>query len=184
MANSPMALRQEPLENERFANKSVTLEAASAASRISLRATTKGAKAFEKSLGFALPKKPGTSAAKNGKHALWLGPDEWLVIDENRPDESMVPRLPNPEFSAVEISHRNAAVNISGQGALATLAAGSPRDLSLKAFPVGACSRTVFGKAEVVLYRTAEDTFRMEFWRSYAEYVWGYLVDASQDTHI
>ena len=29
-----------------------------------------------------LPPKPKTSASKAGRTALWLGPDEWLVIDE------------------------------------------------------------------------------------------------------
>jgi len=184
MAKPAIALRLEPLADEKHATKYVSIEAAPAASRISLRATSKGAKTFEKSLGFALPKKPGKSASKNSKHALWLGPDEWLIIDEKNADQTMVPRLPNPEFSAVEISHRNAAVNISGVGAISTLNAGCPRDLSLTAFPVGACSRTIFGKAEVVLYRTGDASFRMEFWRSYAEYVWGYLIDASKDAHI
>jgi hypothetical protein len=39
--------------------------------------------------------------------------------------------------------------------------AGCPQDLSLETFPVGACSRTMFGKAEIVLFRTEEDTFRV-----------------------
>ena len=37
--------------------------------------------------------------------------------------------------------------------------AGCPQDLSLAAFPVGACSRTILGKVEIVLLRTAEDSF-------------------------
>ena len=37
------------------------------------------------------------------------------------------------------------------------------------------CTRTVFAKAEIVLWRTAADTFRVEVWRSFADYVVGML---------
>ena len=107
------------------------IHAAPPASRVSLRATTKGATAFGKSLGLELPKKPSTSTKKSEKTALWLGPDEWLIIDEKSSDETMVPRLANKEFSAVDVSHRNAAYILSGKGAENTLNAGCPRDLSL-----------------------------------------------------
>ena len=176
--------RLEPLAGERLANRAVTLEAAPAASRISLRATPKGAASFQESLGFELPGRPKTSASKSGKHALWLGPDEWLIINERDPDTSMVPKLPNLEFAATEVSHRNAAIIVSGDGAENTLAAGCPQNLSLDTFPVGACSRTVLGEAEIVLYRTEETTFRVEYWRSFAPYVWGMLSDAAKDAHV
>ena len=87
-------------------------------------------------------------------------------------------------FSATDVSHRNAAVIVSGAGAEAALNAGCPQDLSLAKFPVGACSRTVFGKAEVVLLRTADDTFRVECWRSFAEYVGGLLQEAAEDVAV
>jgi hypothetical protein len=46
-----------------------------------------------------------------------------------------------------------------------------PLPLDLTAFPVGMCTRTVFAKAEVVLWRTAPETFRLEVARSFARYV-------------
>ena len=167
-----------------FANASVSLSAAPPASRISLRATPTGAKSFAKSLGMDLPSAPGETASKRGVNALWLGPDEWLLYRESKPEETMVPRLANENFSAVDISHRNTAFVISGEGAQNVLNAACPRDLSLTAFPKGTCSRTLFGKAEIVLHRTQNDTFRMECWRSYAPYVWAYLLDAAKDAHI
>lgn len=178
------AIRINPADGKKLANASVTIETAGHASRLSFRATSKGATAFGKSLGLALPSEPGATSAKGGKHALWLGPDEWLIIDEKQPDVSLMPKLANKKFSATDISHRNVAYIISGSGAESLLNAGCPRDLSLKAFPVGTASRTVFGKAEVVLYRTATNTFRVECWRSFAPYVWALLVDAAKDAHI
>ena len=83
--------------------------------------------------------------------------------------------------SAVGISHRNVAISVTGPAAAAAINAGCPQDLSLAAFPVGACSRTILGKVEIVLLRTAEDGFRVECWRSFSDYVWTFLTEAARD---
>jgi sarcosine oxidase subunit gamma len=40
------------------------------------------------------------------------------------------------------------------------------------------CNRTVLGKAEIVLWRTDPETFRIKAWRSFAAYIWRFLDDA------
>jgi sarcosine oxidase subunit gamma len=70
---------------------------------------------------------------------------------------------------------------VSGPQAAALLSAGCPLDLELSAFPVGMCTRTMLSKAEVVLWRTAADQFRLEVWRSFAAYVTEYLATAARD---
>ena len=79
------------------------------------------------------------------------------------------------------MSHRNTAIIVSGPGAANAINAGCALNLSLATFPVGAATRTVFGKAEIVLYRVDEETFRVECWRSFAEYVFGLLDEGAQD---
>ncbi len=82
--------------------------------------------------------------------------------------------------SAVGISHRNVAFTVSGENAEEVLSAGCPQNLSLATFPVGACSRTILGKVEVVIYRIAPDAFRVECWRSFSDYVRDFLEDAAR----
>jgi sarcosine oxidase subunit gamma len=153
------------------------------AERISLRAPTESVAALSSALGLDLPARPKTSASSGGRTALWLGPDEWLVIDQTGSplaDCASVSAL----HSAVGISHRNVAFSVSGAGAAATINAGCPQDLSLDAFPVGACSRTILGKAEIVLLRTAPDAFRLECWRSFSDYVHDLLLEAANDAQV
>ena len=69
---------------------------------------------------------------------------------------------------------------MSGPAAEATVSSGCPQDLSLDAFPVGACSRTLLGKTEIVLLREAEDVFRIECWRSFAPYAFAFLAEAGR----
>jgi sarcosine oxidase, subunit gamma len=150
------------------------------AERISLRAPAASIAALSKALNVDLPNKPKNSASTGGRTALWLGPDEWLVIAQTGDPLGDCGSV-NALHSAVGISHRNIAISVIGPGAAATVNAGCPQDLSLDAFPVGACSRTILGKVEIVLLRTGEDAFRVECWRSFSDYVHAFLLDAAAD---
>ena len=151
------------------------------AERMSLRAPAASVMALSKALGMTLPVKPKTSASTGGRTALWLGPDEWLVIDETGKDPLADCAGVKALHSAVGISHRNVAFSVTGKNSEAAISAGCPQDLSLRSFPAGGCSRTILGKVEIVVYRQAEDTFRVECWRSFSDYVRDFLTDAARD---
>lgn len=159
----------------------VKLAVLAPAERISLRVREASVAALSKALGVTLPQKPKTSAAKGGRIALSLGPDEWLVIDEGGKHPLVDCLKVSALHSAVDVSHRNVAISVIGPGAEATLAAGCPQDLSLEVFPVGACSRTILGKVEIVVLRTGEHAFRVECWRSFSDYVFTFLSEAAHD---
>jgi len=171
--------RDLPLAGMMHGGPGVSISAAPEANRINLRAGDDALADLSKALGVALPTKPKTSASKGSRHALWIGPDEWLVIDEAGDPAADCAKV-KAAHSAVDVSHRNTAILVSGPFAADVINAGCPQDLSLETFPVGACSRTVFGKIEVVLYRTAEDAFRVECWRSFSGYAFEFLKDAAR----
>ena len=130
-------------------------------------------------LGVALPVAACRSAESDGRAALWLGPDEWLVMAPNGDDlAALAGTLSGLPYARVDVGHRNVGIEIAGLEAATVLAAGCPLDLDLSAFPVGMCTRTVLGKAEIVLWRTAATIFRIEVWRSFAPYVWQFLDEA------
>ena len=79
------------------------------------------------------------------------------------------------------MSRRQAGIEVDGPDAAATLNAGCPLDLDPAAFPVGMCTRTVLAKSEIVLWRTAPATFRVEVPRSFAAYAWSFLMEASRE---
>ena len=162
-------------------NAAVAVSVLPTSERISLRAPAASVAALSKALKVKLPVKPKTSATESGRHALWLGPDEWLVIDDTGRDPLADATNVKAMHSAVGISHRNVGFSVAGKGAEATLSAGCPQDLALPAFPVGACSRTILGKAEVVILRTGDDAFRLECWRSFSDYVLDFLTEAGLD---
>jgi sarcosine oxidase, subunit gamma len=121
-----------------------------------------------------------------GRAALWLGPDERLILApeaEAAPTHATLERvLIGQPHSLVEVSHRQAALEVSGPHATEVLNLGCPLDLHPSHFPVGMCTRTVFNKAEIVLWRTAADRFHLEIWRSYLAYVCGLLGEAAEES--
>ncbi len=169
------------LAGRKFARSGVGMEPISGSESVSLRARSQAVAALGRSIGLELPIRPKTSAEAAGVNVFWLGPDEWLLLAAE--GAGVHKRLSSSQaglFSAVDISHRNVGIAIWGEIAATTLASGCPQDLSLASFPVGACSRTVLGKAEIVLIRFGPEAFRVECWRSFADYVWNYLVDAAK----
>ncbi|RWP37221.1 MAG: sarcosine oxidase subunit gamma family protein [Mesorhizobium sp.] len=180
-AAAPSVERRPALAGQELSVTGVTLAVLPPAQRISLRAPDASVAALSKALGVELPRKPKTAAAKAGRTALWLGPDEWLVIDEVGTDPLADCADVTVLHSAVGISHRNVAFSVIGPAAAATINSGCPQDLSLDVFPVGAASRTILGKAEIVLLRTATDAFRVECWRSFSDYVLTFLSEAAGD---
>ena len=155
-----------------------------AAARWILRGGPEVRLAAEEALKLGVPAVACRAAAEGESAALWLGPDEWLLISAERHAEETATALRGAlaglAHSLVEVSHRQVALEVSGPDAPVLLAAGCPLDLDIGVFPVGMCTRTLLAKAEVVLWRTRAETFRLEVWRSFAPYVSAFLAEAGR----
>lgn len=152
------------------------------ATRYILRGSPAVRAAAEQALTLQLPASACRAVPDGERAALWLGPDEWLLIAPDGVSASLAAALSEAlqalPYSLVDVSHRQIALVLNGPQAEMLLAAGCPLDLDTRAFPVNMCTRTVLGKAEVVLWRTATQRFRIEVWRSFAAYVSAFLAEA------
>jgi heterotetrameric sarcosine oxidase gamma subunit len=115
----------------------------------------------------AFPVEPNTSAGR----ALWLGPDEWLVIgarEEDFPDAA----------AAVDVSANRVCFELVGDDVEDVLAQGCSLDLDASVFAPGRCAQTLLAKAQVILHRRDAETFRILVRPSYANYLRAWLEDA------
>lgn len=113
---------------------------------------------------------------QNDRIIARLGPDEWFLMASEHQQESVRQELHgllgHRVCSVVDVSHRSLGIEVTGLHAREVLNGGCPLDLSDAAFPAGSATRTVFGKAEIILLRhTDRQTFRLEAWRSFMPYV-------------
>jgi sarcosine oxidase subunit gamma len=164
-------------------NSGVTLAEAPVAQRFILRGDM-AAEVAGQVFGVALPRKPMRSATSANRNALWLGPDEWLLLTET-PAPSLLGKLTEAlhgvPYSLVDVSDRQVAITASGPNAAAALSMFIPLDLALTAFPVGMATRTIFEKAEIILWRRGMEEFHLEIWRSFAPYVANLLEHARDE---
>jgi sarcosine oxidase, subunit gamma len=144
--------------------------------------------------GVAFAEQSCRAIMQGARATLWLGPDEYLLLggidgrhvatDESQAAEAagaLELALRDKPHALVDISHRQFALEVSGPHAATILNGGCPLDLDLSEFPVGMCTRTVFAKADIVLWRTREDAFHVEVWRSFAGYVTGSLCEIAME---
>lgn len=193
LASRPPAglARAGSLDGRAFASpaaRHVAIEPVAPCLRLAVRGRPGTAEAAAAALGMPLPTAVCGTVTAGDIAALWLSPDEWLVIAPAARADTLAPALEAAlaavPHAVVDVSHRNTALVVAGPRAAFVLNHGCPRDLSLAAFPVGTASRTLLGKAEIVLWRTAEETFHIEVWRSFAPYVADFLDEARREFEV
>jgi len=139
-------------------------------------------------LGFALPLTPNTVASAAGRRALWLGPDEWLVVgdqDQGKTiEQSVRDVLAGAAASIADLSAGRTAVLIRGDQAQGLLARGIAIDLHPRVFVPGRCAQTLLARAQVLIERSDDDAFHLHLRSSYASYVADWLVDAAADSNL
>ena len=161
----------------------ITLADAPPSARFILRARPAAMEAAAGPLGTRLPVVACRSAVADDLAALWLGPDEWLLLssDGAAVAAGLATALAGLPHALVDVSHRQEGLVLSGRHAAAVLHAGCPLDLHPDAFPIGMCTRTLLGKAEIMLWRTGAERFRIEAMRSFVPYVRQYLAEAARE---
>lgn len=132
--------------------------------------------------GVALPENACRANVAGERAALWLGPDEHLLLAPDglqaRIAAELGIALAGMPHSLVDVSQRQVALSVAGDAARDILASGCPLDLDPEAYPVGMCTRTLFGKAEALLWRRSGEEYHLEVGRSFADYVRGWLREA------
>jgi sarcosine oxidase subunit gamma len=130
-----------------------------------------------------LPAKIGGVAVSQDNSAVCLGPDEWYLktslAGQEAVETAFAALYATAPHSLVNVGHRDVGIEIEGADAALALQSAIPFDV--EAMLVLSGCRTIFDKAQIVLVREAENRFRIEVWRSFADHVWGILRVASRE---
>ncbi|MDN3024093.1 sarcosine oxidase subunit gamma family protein [Streptomyces sp. S.PB5] len=154
--------------------------------QVTLRVTpgSAAAEAVESALGLKLPS--ASRAEMSGEvKALWLGPDEWLLVAP--PDTALVERLRSAignEFATVtDVSAQRTVLSLRGGLTRQILAQGCAIDLDPRVSPVGSCYTTLLAQTGITLVVRGEGASGA--WllvrASFAPYTAAWLVDAATE---
>jgi sarcosine oxidase subunit gamma len=124
-------------------------------------------------LGF--PVEPNTVTGDMVRGALWLGPDEWLVVaapgDPGVVVDELERLLTNTDRAVVDVSANRAVVELRGAGRLALLASACSLDLDpAGGWVPGVCAQTLLARAQVILQELPGAT-RLFVRPSFADYI-------------
>lgn len=162
----------------------VTIEPLPPMARFVFRGSHMAAGMASGAFGTELPTTALRSSIAGERAALWLGPDEWLLRAPPGEAEAIATAITaavSEPHSLVEIGDRHMAFTVGGPAMRDVLAAGCPLDLEPEAFPLGMCTRTLMGKAEIVLWRQEADRFVLECGRSFGPYLLAFLAEAARE---
>ena len=135
-------------------------------------------------LGMDLPVKPLTSVSNDVTRILWVTPDEWLIISSGDmifDIEVALRATLTGHYSLVNQSGGQTIIQLSGESARVMLKKSTPLDVHPKAFPVGKAATSVFAKSSALICRTGDMQWQLVVRRSFADYLWRWLLDAGQE---
>ena len=137
-------------------------------------------------IGLNLPTVANTTTSDGGITALWLGPDEWLVVAVAGREAELAAGLrqvlAGQHFSVVDLSEARTVLIVTGRRAREVLQKGTPMDLHPRLFQTGHCAQTALTKANVILHQTSDDP-RYEIYAtiSFADYLWNWFERAADE---
>ena len=152
--------------------------------QINLRIDPADAGPVGEALGVRLPTDPNTFTANGARWALWLGPDEWLLVGPPAAgfftEAGVRAAVGDRAASVVDVSAQRVDVILDGPGARDLLAHSCALDLHPTVFPVGRCAQTLVAQVQVILWRPAEDSYHLLTRLSYVDHLLAWLRDAAQ----
>lgn len=143
--------------------------------------------ATEKALSLKLPVIASTAAYGKAVSALWLGPDEWLIIvpDAERQTilDSLQKALSGQHAAVVDVSAARIVIELEGEKARTLLEKGCLLDLHPRTFKPGQCLSTIIAKTNVVIEQTRQDplTYRLYLRPSFARHFAAWMSEAARN---
>lgn len=180
----------------RFADSPLGLQVESLAEQVSLRLDPAAAAAaqVEQLLGAPLPGLGRWSAGGSGVEALWLGPDEWLLVRPGAPlavsglAEELSPVVRPAGGAVVDVGAQRIAIRVAGPHARHVLAQGCALDLHPRTAGVGFAASTLLAHVPIALQvmgqgsredgPAAELDVRLLVRTTFARHVADWLLDA------
>ena len=132
-----------------------------------------------------LPLKPNTVTTSDNLSAFWLGPNEWLLLTPPAQEDQIIdelrPALANVFAAVTDISSGQSVLTLSGPCSRDVLAKACTLDLHPQVFQQGQCAQTLVAKTDALLWPQNETDINLIVRRSFADYLWAWLIDAAYE---
>ena len=130
----------------------------------------------------SLPTEPNTVAGDATRAALWLGPDEWLVVGPTGSEPELEGEFAAAGATVIDVSANRTTLELRGLRARELLEFGCQIDLDPRVFGPGRCAQTLLARANVLIWFVSDEpepVYRLFVRPSFAAYVAAWLADAA-----
>jgi len=142
-----------------------------------------------KDLNMILPTKANTSAANDKLISIWLSPDEWMIIsnekvqkDTNKYElqELLYNNISKTNLGAVtDISDQFVQFELEGKNIFELFASGSPFNFNEFKEKKGTTTQTLLNHIDVIIYHKDQDLVNLFVRRSFSEHLWSWINDSA-----
>ena len=131
-----------------------------------------------------LPIQPNTYVKNDNVKAIWLGPNEWLITNNQNLYKNLKNEIGDIQASVTDVSENRTVIRISGDQIFKLLSKFLVLDLEKNLPDESSCAQTLFVKVPVLLVRNNNEKQIPEIDiftnRSHAKYIYNLIVDGSQ----
>ena len=142
-----------------------------------------------KNLNMILPTEANTSTTSDKLTAIWLSPDEWMIVsnelvskDTNKYElqEMLFNRISKTNLGAViDVTDQFVQLEVKGENIFEIFSAGCPFNFNEFKEKKGATTQTLLNHIDVILHNKNENVVNLFVRRSYAEHLWSWIEDCS-----
>ena len=142
-----------------------------------------------KILGIILPKEACSISTKEKITSLWLGPNEWLIVsNEKIPKEVNTCELENVLYNNISKTDLGSVTNVtdqftiftlSGSNIYKTLSKSCPFNFESDNFTNNKVVQTILNHIDVTIHKKSENIVDLYVRRSFAEHLWNWLKDSA-----
>ena len=135
--------------------------------------------------GLAFPRQANRFAARGSTRILWIGPDDWMIVDE-RPETpdllfALEKAFAGQHAAVIDVSGNRVRFRISGSDARALMQRACALDLDPPHFAVGHCAGTLVARTQALVMQVDDaPSYELLVRRSFAAYLADWLVTAAR----
>jgi sarcosine oxidase subunit gamma len=145
--------------------------------------------AIGKNLNILLPTEPNTSTSGETLTALWLSPDEWMLVSNNtisedtntyEVEDNLIKSISKVNLGAVtDVSDQFVMINIKGSKIFDLFASGSPFNFNEFKNKKGSVIQTILSHIDVIIHLTEISEVNLLVRRSFSQHLYSWLNDSA-----
>ena len=142
-----------------------------------------------KNLNMILPTEANTSTTSDKLTAIWLSPDEWMIVsnelvnkDTNKYElyEILFNSISKTNLGAViDVTDQFVQLEPKGKNIYEIFSAGCPFNFNEFKEKIGSTTQTVLNHIDVILHHKEENVVNLFVRRSFAEHLWSWIEDSA-----